>query len=305
MDLKRTIKLMFPQIYIWNSTRLFRRHERMDEQEIKDEVCKLYKHYLDRDLDWSNLKRYTEKLQWKKLFYVNPLENIASDKYAVREWVKDKIGSEYLVPMIGVWDRFEDIDFDSMPQRFVLKTTHASSNIIIVKDKDLFDKKYAALMFKLWLSTDYAYASFEMNYKGIPRRIIAEEFMQDKNGEFNDYKFMCFNGEPYCCWIDQGRFTKHTRDIFDMNWNKLPFTEVFPNSTCPVSKPHNFEKMIEVVKILAKDFSHVRVDLYNVDGKIYFGELTFCESSGFCKITPDEYDFKMGAMWDLPIDSGV
>lgn len=302
MDIKRTIKLLFPNIYIWNSSRLFRRHARMDEDEMKEEISRLYKYYLNRELDWTNLRRYTEKMQWKKVFNITPLEKTVSDKYAVRQWISGKIGSDYLIPIIGAWDKFEDIDFDLMPEQFVLKTTHASANIIIVKDKSKFDKRMAALMFKYWLSVDYAYASFEMNYKDIPRKIIAEKYMQDQNGELPDYKFMCFDGKPYCCWVDEGRFTNHTRDIFDMDWELLHFTEHFPNSGHPRPKPSNFDKMIELVTVLSEGFSHVRVDLYNIDGKIYFGELTFCESSGFCEIKPDEYDFKMGEMWHLPID---
>ena len=302
MDIKRTIKLLFPNIYIWNSSRLFRRHARMNEDEMKEEISRLYKHYLNRELDWSNLRRYTEKMQWKKVFNITPLEKTVSDKYAVRQWVKDKIGEDYLIPMLGIWDRFEDINIESLPERFVLKTTHASSNIIIVKDKNHFDKDMAALMFKLWLSTDYAYASFEMNYKDIPRRIIGEQYMEDGNGELPDYKFMCFDGKPYCCWVDQGRFTNHTRNIYDMNWELLPFMEHFPNSERTIPRPYNFEKMIEIAENLSEGFSHVRVDLYNIDGTIFFGELTFCESSGFCEISPDEYDLKMGDLWKLPID---
>lgn len=273
----------------------------MNEAEIKKELSKLYKHYLKRDIDWAKPLRYTEKMQWKKLYYINPLEKIASDKFAVRDWVSQRIGPEYLIPLLGVWDRFEDIDFSSLPKSFVLKTTHASANIFIVKDKAIFDKDYAALMFKLWLSFDYAYASFEMNYKDIPRRIIAEQYMEDESGELPDYKFMCFDGKPYCCWVDQGRFTNHTRDIFDMEWHLLPFSEHYPNSTHPISKPANYERMIEIATVLSKGFSHVRVDLYNINGRIYFGELTFCESSGFCEIEPDEYDYVLGDMWNLPI----
>lgn len=303
MDLKRNIKLLFPKAYIWMSTRVFRRHARMNDSEIKKEIQSLYKHYLHRHLDWSNLRCYSEKMQWKKLYDVNPLERIASDKYAVRQWISDRIGQEYLIPVLGVWERFEDIHFDSLPDQFVLKTTHSSSNIFVVKDKALFDKEYAALMFKLWLSVDYSYASFEMNYKGIPRRIIAEKYMQDENGELPDYKFMCFHGKPYCCWVDKGRFTNHTRDIFDMDWQLLPFTNRFPNSGTTIARPRNFDIMIEIATRLSQDFSHVRVDLYNINGTIYFGELTFCESSGYCKIIPQEYDYKMGEMWQLPINS--
>lgn len=301
MDIKRKIKLLFPNFYIWKSSRINRSHSRMNTQQKMKEIARLYKYYLGRELDWSNLKRYTEKMQWKKLFYVNPLEKIASDKYAVRKWIAQKIGSEYLIPMIGVWDSFEDINFKDMPEKFVLKATHSSANIIIVKDKNTFDKEYASLMFKLWLSMDYSNASFEMNYKDIPRKIIAEKYMQDSNGELPDYKFMCFDGKPYCCWIDKGRFTNHTRDIYNMNWELQPWTEHFPNSGIPTERPKNFEKMVELVTILAQDFSHVRVDLYNIDGDIFFGELTFCESSGFCAFTPDQYDIILGDLWKLPI----
>lgn len=301
MNFKRSLKLLFPHFYIWNSTKIFRRHARMSEIEVKNEISKLYYFYLHRELDWSNLQRYTEKMQWKKLYGVESFEKVLSDKYAVRQWVSEKVGDNYLIPMIGVWDKFEDIDFDSMPERFVLKATHSSANLIIVKDKTKFDKKMAALKFKLWLSVDYAYASFEMNYKDIPRRIIAEEYMEDQNGELPDYKFMCFEGKPYCCWVDQGRFTNHTRDIFDLNWNLLPFTEHFPNSGNPISRPCNFDKMVAMATTLSSGLSHVRVDLYNIDGTIYFGELTFCESSGFCEIKPDEYDLKLGELWKIPI----
>ena len=301
MDIKRKIKLLFPDLYIWKSSSINRRHSKMNDQEKRNEITRLYKHYLGRDLDWNNLTRYTEKMQWKKLYYVNPLEKIASDKYAVREWVTKTIGSEYLMPILGVWDKFEDIDLENLPSKFVLKTTHSSANIIIVKDKDKFDKEYAALMFRLWLSMDYAYASFEMNYQDIPRKIIAEKYMQDTNGELPDYKFMCFDGKPYCCWVDKGRFTNHTRDIFDMDWNLQPWTDVFPNSGLTILKPKNFELMKEIVSKLCQDFAHVRVDLYNLGGKIYFGELTFCESSGFCKISPDQYDYVLGDLWKLPI----
>lgn len=302
MDVKRAIKLLFPNLYIWKSTQTFRRHARMNEEERKAEISRLYKHYLGRDLDWTNLQRYTEKMQWKKLYGVDALEKIASDKYAVRKFVADKIGSEYLIPMIGVWEKFDDIDFDSMPERFVLKATHASSNNIIVKDKNRFDKKLAALNFKLWQSVDYAYASFEMNYQDIPRRIIAEEYMEDSKGAFPDYKFMCFNGKPYICWVDLGRFSNHTRDVFDMNWERMPIKWIFPNFENPIPRPDSFDKMVEIATTLSQGFSHVRVDLYNVDGHIYFGELTFCESSGFCKILPEEFDCKLGEMWKLPIN---
>lgn len=302
--IKRAIKLLFPRIYVWWSMRVFRRHSRMDDAQRRKEIGRLYRYYLNRELDWTRLKRYTEKMQWKKMYDVNPLEKMASDKYAVRQWVAEQIGSAHLIPLLGCWDSFDEIDFAKLPGRFVLKTTHASSNIFIVKDKERFDKPMARLMFKLWLSVDYSDASFEMNYQGIPRKIIAEQYMEDSTGELPDYKFMCFNGEPFCCWVDRGRFTNHTRDIYDLDWNLLPFTDCFPNSKTGCPRPRNFDKMIEIARSLSQPFLHVRVDLYNIDGAIYFGELTFCESSGFCRIEPDEYDYRMGEMWNLPIING-
>ena len=305
MDIKRSLKLLFPNFYVWRCTRQIRRNAKMLEEEIKSEISRLYRYYVGRDLDWSNLKRYTEKMQWKKIYSIGPLEKMASDKFAVRKWVEENIGPEYLIHLLVVMERLEHIDIDELPEKILLKTTHGSASIVIVKDRNTFDRKYAKLLFKVWMSFDYAYASFEMNYKDIPRRIIAEKYMEDPSGELRDYKFMCFDGKPYCCWIDKGRFSNHTRDIFDMDWNLMPFIEHFPNSGEETPKPKNFDKMIEIATKLSEGFPHVRVDLYNIDGKIYFGELTFCESSGYCKITPDEYDFEMGEMWHLPIDDKI
>lgn len=261
----------------------------------------LYKRAIGRKLDWNNLNAYTEKMQWAKFYDTTPIKTTLSDKYLVREWVAEKIGAEYLIPLLGVWDRFSEIDFDALPDRFVLKTNHGSGSVIIVKDKSRFDKVDAGKRFDDWINVDYAYATgYELQYSGIKRKIIAEKYVETELGELQDYKFLCFDGKPYFCWVDLGRFGKHTRNVYDLDWKLQPWNQyTYGNSATPIPKPKNFEKMIEIATVLCQGFSHVRVDLYNIEGKIYFGEMTFTNGCGFDRIIPDKYDFMLGELWKI------
>ena len=261
----------------------------------------LYKRAIGRRLDWNNLNAYTEKMQWSKFYDTTPIKTTLSDKYLVREWVAEKIGAEYLIPLLGVWDRFSEIDFDALPDRFVLKTNHGSGSVIIVKDKSTFDKVDAGRRFDDWINIDYAYATgYELQYSGIKRKIIAEKYVETELGELQDYKFLCFDGKPYFCWVDLGRFGKHTRNVYDLDWKLQPWNQyTYGNSAAPIPKPKNFEKMIEIATVLCQGFSHVRVDLYNIEGKIYFGEMTFTNGCGFDRIIPDKYDFMLGELWKI------
>lgn len=261
----------------------------------------LYKRAIGRKLDWNNLNAYTEKMQWAKFYDTTPIKTTLSDKYLVREWVAEKIGAEYLIPLLGVWDRFSEIDFDALPDRFVLKTNHGSGSVIIVKDKSRFDKVDAGKRFDDWINIDYAYATgYELQYSGIKRKIIAEKYVETELGELQDYKFLCFDGKPYFCWVDLGRFGKHTRNVYDLDWKLQPWNQyTYGNSATPIPKPKNFEKMIEIATVLCQGFSHVRVDLYNIEGKIYFGEMTFTNGCGFDRIIPDKYDFMLGELWKI------
>lgn len=259
-----------------------------------------YKRQFKKELDWNKLETYTEKMQWEKLYNIYPLKVQLSDKYAVREWVKEKIGAEYLIPILGVWNSVDDIDFYELPESFVLKTNHGTGTNLIVKNKTNLNIKAAKRMLRDWMATDYGYTNFEIHYSKIPRKIIAEQYMESENGELQDYKFLCFNGKPYYCWVDKGRYTKHTRDVFDLNWIHQPWKqESYDSFNGVIPRPQNFDKMIELSTTLCSGFPHVRVDLYNINGKIYFGEMTFTNGRGLDRIIPNEYDKSLGMLWKI------
>lgn len=278
--------------------------EAIPEEEYEKLVEIEYKKAFGHRLDWDNLQTYTEKMQWEKLFDRNPMKTILADKYRVREWIENKIGKEYLIPLIGVWNSFDDIDISLLPNQFVLKTNHGTGTNLIVKDKGNLDIRRTKRMFDDWMKTNYAFTnSIQLQYRDIPRKIIAEQYLETELGELQDYKFLCFNGKPYFCWVDLGRFSKHTRTVFNMKWELQPWTQAtYGIANHDIPKPRNFNQMVELATILSQGFSHVRVDLYNVDGKIYFGEMTFTNGSGLDPIVPSEYDKILGEYWKLPTD---
>lgn len=269
------------------------------EQHIQ-RLEELYQSHIGHPLDWDNLNTYTEKMQWEKIYDSNSLKPILADKYAVREWVKEKIGEEYLIPLLGVWDCFDDIDFDSLPGQFVIKTNHGTGTNYIVKNKSEFNAKRAKRMIDDWMATDYGYYSLELHYTRIKPKIIIEKYLETEYGELQDYKFLCFDGKPYYCWVDMGRYSTHTRNVYNLEWELQPWKqERYGLYGKPIPKPENFEKMVELAEKLSEGFSHVRVDLYNIDGKIYFGEMTFTNGSGLDRIIPEEYDRMLGDLWKV------
>lgn len=276
--------------------------ELLSEAEYPKLIENEYMKTIGHKLNWNLLQTYTEKMQWEKIYDKNPLKTVLADKYQVREWVEKKIGSEYLIPLLGIWDSFEDIDFDLLPNQFVLKTNHGTGTNLIVKDKNTIRMKSIKRMFDDWMATDYAFTnSLQLHYRNIPRKILAEKYLETNLGELQDYKFLCFGGKPCFCWVDLGRFSKHTRTVFNMNWELQPWTQAsYGIANYDIPKPKNFEKMIEIATTLSQGFSHVRVDLYNVDGKIYFGEMTFTNGSGLDQIVPEKYDRILGDYWELP-----
>lgn len=305
--IKSKLKKLLPfwyEIYLHMQRRLcilkIKKRKKLSSDEYKNEISKQYKQRIGRDIDWSNIETYTEKMQWSKLYDSSALKSDLTDKYKVRKWVADKIGEEYLIGLLGVWDSFDDIDFSTLPDKFVLKTNHGSGTNEIVRDKNKLDIKNTRRKFKDWLDTDFGYKSLELHYSAIVPKIIAEEYIESELGELQDYKFLCFDGEPHYCWVDMGRYTKHTRNVYDLNWELQPWNqETYSHYEKPIEKPENFEKMIELVRVLSQGFSHVRVDLYNVNGKIYFGEMTFTNGGGFDRIFPAEYDKKLGDLWQI------
>lgn len=276
----------------------YRERKKMSPEQARKVVEDNYFYYQGKELHVAHPVTYTEKIQYRKLYGYNNTMRDLSDKFLVREWIKEVVGDQYLIPCLGVYDSFEQIDFALLPEQFVLKTNHSSGWNIIVTDKKKFDYKSAKKKFDLWLSLDYAYVTgFEMQYSGIKPKIICEEFITNKVGELPDYKFLCFGGEVKYCWIDIGRYSDHRRNVYDTEWNLQPWSQCHQNTEQEIEKPENYDEMVRLANILCKGFSHVRVDLYNVDGKIYFGEMTFTNASGYERIIPEEYDKILGDMW--------
>ena len=250
--------------------------------------------------DIENPKTFNEKIQWLKLYDSTPMKTLCADKYLVRNWLKEKIGEEYLVPLIGVWDKFDEIDFEALPMRFALKCNHGSGWNCIVEDKNKLDIKHTKALFDEWMNRNYAFVGLELHYKHIPPKIIAEEYLGDE--PIKDYRFYCFNGEPKQVWVDLYSGTKkHIRSVFDMDWNKVALKCSWPDGGELLSqKPQNFEKMVHFSRILSKEFCFVRIDFFEIQGKLYMGEMTFTPMSGQGVFEPFEWDLKLGEMLELP-----
>lgn len=263
-----------------------------------------YKARFKRTLDLKNPQTYNEKLQWLKLYDRRPEYTRMVDKYEVKKFVADLIGELYIIPTLGVWDRVEDIDFDSLPNQFVLKCTHDSGGLVICRDKKSLDLDYVRTKLTKSLKRNYYLHCREWPYKDVKPRIIAEKYMVDESGyELKDYKFFCFDGEPKALFIasDRGIEGEETKfNFYDMDFNLLPFTNGHPNSTKPIYKPNGFERMKELAAILSKGIPHVRVDFYYINGQIYFGELTFFHWSGMTPFVPEEWDYTFGSWIKLP-----
>lgn len=250
----------------------------------------------------KNPKTYNEKLQWLKLNNIHPEYARLVDKYEAKEYVREIIGEDYIIPTLGIWNSFEEIDFDKLPNQFVLKTTHDSGGVVVCPDKSKFDKIAAKKKLERSLKHNYFLEHREYPYKEIKPRIIAEKFMVDESGtELKDYKFFCFNGKCKMLFVATDRNIGDVKfDFFDEKFNHLPFVQGHPWAEKEIKKPTGFDKMIELSEILSKDFPHVRVDLYDINGHIYFGELTFFHFSGNVPFEPNEWDYKIGEWLELP-----
>lgn len=272
---------------------------------IPDKICVkcLYRSLMGQKLDLKNPKKFTEKIQWLKLYDHRSQYTILVDKYAVKKYVSDLVGEQYVIPLLGAWNDVEEIDFKNLPNQFVLKTTHDSKGIVICKDKNNFDETKAKQFIKQHLDNDFYYLGREWPYKHVKPQVIAEKYMEDiDDGEVRDYKFFCFGGEPRILYIAQGRGlgNETVADFFDMDFNFLDLKIDHNNSKNIPHKPYNFDLMKELAKKLSKDIPHVRVDFYEINGKVYFGELTFFHCSGFAKFQPEKWDDIFGEWIVLP-----
>ena len=256
-------------------------------------------------LNLDNPQTFCEKLQWLKLHNRKPEYTQMVDKYDAKRYVADIIGEEYIIPTIGVWDRVEDIDFDKLPNQFVLKCTHDSGGIVICKDKSQLDIAATKKLLRRGLKKNYYWQNREWPYKNITPRIICEQYMVDESGyELKDYKWFCFDGVAKALFIatDRGVKGEETKfDFYDTEFNHLPFTNGHPNASKEIKKPAGFEQMKQLASQLSKGQPHLRVDFYDINGKIYFGELTFYHWSGTMPFDPMEWDYTFGSWINLDI----
>lgn len=252
-------------------------------------------------VDLNNPVTFSEKQQWYKLYSNNPLMSQCADKSDVRQYIIDCGYEELLNEQYGVYESVKDIPINDLPKQFVLKAAHASGWNLIVKDKSKVNWKHEKGTMKLWLKQDIYWSGREWVYKNLKKRIVAEKYLEDESGGLLDYKFYCFNGKPVFLQLEVGRFTdKNTRNFYDMNWNIMPFGKGMPhdpNVSIPV--PECFDYMKKIAEDLCKPFSYVRVDLYHVAGKVYFGELTFFPAGGAPDFVPSEYDKIVGDLWNI------
>jgi len=261
-----------------------------------------YRLRMREKLDLKNPGTFNQKLQWLKLYDRNPKYPQMVDKFGVREIIEKEIGKEYLIPLLGVWDEFDDIDFEKLPNQFVLKATHDSGSVVICKDKATFEIDSARKKLKAAISKNHFYSGREYVYKNINPRIICEKYMVDESGiELKDYKLFCFNGVPKILFVASNRFKNVIFDFYDMELNRLPFTTgKNGTSSKSITKIESFDLMIDIAKKLSKDIPFVRVDFYNISGRIYFGELTFYHDGGISPFHPQEWDKKLGDFIKLP-----
>lgn len=270
-----------------------------DEEYLK----KIFLLRMGKELDLENPKTFNEKLQWLKLYDRKPEYTQMVDKYAVKKLVAEMIGEEYIIPTLGVWNQFEDIDFDALPNQFVLKCTHDSGGLAICRDKSTFDFAGAKKKLTASLKQNYYWKWREWPYKNVKPRIIAEVYMEEEQTvELRDYKFMCFEGQVKCSFVCSDRFSPEGLHVtfFDRDWKMMPFERHYPSRKEGLHKPLNYEKMIELAEKLSRGIPFVRVDFYEVDRKIFFGELTFYPGSGVEEFNPEEWDYKLGEMIVLP-----
>lgn len=267
------------------------------------------------NLNLEDPKTFNEKMQWLKLHDRNPIYTRMVDKYEAKTYVTEIIGSAYNVPSYGVWDSFNEIDFDSLPNSFVLKTTHDCGGVVICKDKDAFDYNSAKANLEGRLKTNFFWQGREWPYKNVRPRILAEKFLEIRNDEkhftydvgqtpgITDYKIMCFNGEPYCCLVCLGRNSKEGlhENFYDNDWNLLPVKRSNPQYKGIVEKPNHFDEMLRIAKALSSGTRFLRVDFFENEGQLYIGELTFFPASGFGPFIPEEWDYKLGEMIDLGV----
>ena len=263
-----------------------------------------YRQEMGKRLNLTNPQTFSEKIQWLKLYDRQPEYTMMVDKYAVKDYVARILGEEFIIPTLVVWDNVEDIEWDKLPDQFVLKCTHDSGGQVICRDKSILDKEEAVRILRWGMKQNYYRKTREWPYKNVPRRIIAEKYIKPAPGtdDLADYKFFCFNGEPRYCQVISGRGKKMCIDFFDMKWRHQPFHEPknYPFADIEPARPMHFDRMQDAARQLTKGRAFCRIDFYEVGDKVYFGEITFYPTSGMGGFDPEEWDYSFGKWITLP-----
>ena len=267
-------------------------------------IQRLFRAHMGYMPDLENPKTFSEKLQWLKLYDRKPEYTVMVDKYLVRDYIAKKLGEQYLIPLLGVWDDPEEIDFDSLPEQFVLKCNHNSGlGMCICKDKSKLDVEKVKRKLRKGLQQDYYMTCREWPYKDVPRKIICEQFMTDGGAELADFKVHNFNGEPRFILVCRDRFQSSglTEDFYSPQWERLPLKRPgIPNAQQPLPRPEELDEILELSRILAKELPFARTDFYIIDHKVYFGEITFFPASGMAAFEPESWDETFGSWLELP-----
>lgn len=266
-------------------------------------ISLMYRIHVGKQLNLEKPVGFNEKLQWLKLYDHNPRYIELVDKYKVKNIVADLIGEEYIIPTIGIWDSVEDIDFEELPEQFVIKCTHDSGSVFVCTDKKNFDINKAKNKLSKALRRNLFYWGREWPYKSVEPKIIAEKYLSNSSGyELIDYKFMCFNGEVKCLFTVTNRFSQKEMHVtfYDLDWNIMPFKRHYNTDNIPIEKPKSFDTMVELSLKLCKDIPFARIDWYDVDGKPFFGEITLYPGNGVEEFEPDKWDDILGSWITLP-----
>jgi len=262
----------------------------------------MYRLYFGRKLNWDHPVTFNEKLQWLKLYNRKPEYTVMVDKVKAKEYIANIIGDQYIIPTLGVWDSPDEINFDKLPNQFVLKCNHNSGRLCICLDKSKLDIPNVKRKLFKELKQDWFLHGREWPYKNVPRKVLAEKYMVDEScTELKDYKVFCMNGEPEIIEVDWGRFTQHKRNLYDKNWKLLDLQIQYPSDQeYKIARPEQLDKMLNLARKLAKDIPHVRVDFYITGNRLYWGELTFFHESGFGNFVPEEWNERLGKLIVLP-----
>lgn len=266
-------------------------------------LSRKYELVFGKKLNLENPQTFNEKLQWLKIYDHNPQYTALVDKYAVKRYVAEVMGAQYVIPTLGVWNHFDEIDFDALPEQFVLKCTHDSGGLVICKNKGEMDKAAAKKKLEKSLKRNYYLSGREWPYKDVPPRIIAEKYMSDGiHEELRDYKLMCFNSKVKATFVCTDRFSEDGLKVtfYDASWKRMPFERHYPASKTEIEKPKSYEEMVKLAERVSQGIPFVRVDFYEIAGKPYFGEITFSPGSGFEKFYPEEVDETLGSWLKIP-----